>query len=99
MKEFELQNVMKYVKSISGKYREEDIFVGLKHAIEKDGYHSFNERDMVMLLVLKLEMVKPERMLASTMLREIGVLNIYSTDNSDILHKVLAYCVSVILWL
>jgi len=99
MKKFELTNVAKLLKTQPFKETKETIFEHLKLAVEKDGYHSFNERDLIMLLIHKLEAFCPEKMKASTILREIGLLNLYNTDDNNMLLKILHYCVGIIIFI
>lgn len=99
MKKFELTNVAKYLKTTALKCKDESILEQVKLAVEKDGYHSFNNRDLVMLLIHKLENHVPHRMKASTMLREIGILNIYNTDDDNILMKLFQYCCGIIIFI
>ena len=99
MKKFELKNVAKYVKTVGSIKTEEEFIEGIKEAAKKDGYHNFNNRDLVLLLIHKLEKTKPERMLASTMLREIGILNIFTVEDENPLMNIFQYCISIIMWL
>ena len=99
MKKFELTNVAKYIKENTAMKQKDNLFEKVAEMAEKDGFHSFNDRDLTMLLIHKLEKVEPEKMKASTMLREIGLLNVFNTDDADVLNKVFGYCCSVILWL
>lgn len=99
MEKFELTNVANYIKQNTAMKQKDNLFEKVAEMVEKDGYHSFNDRDLTMLLIHKLEKVEPEKMKASRMLKEIGLLNVFNTDDADVLNKVFQYCISVILWL
>lgn len=96
---FELTNVARYIKENTAMKQKDNLFEKVAEMAKKDGYHSFNNRDLTMLLTHKLEKVEPEKMKSSRMLREVGLLNVFNTDDADVLNKVFQYCISVILWL
>lgn len=90
---FELPSLKKSFNSL--KIDEENIFEFVRKEVKKDGYVSFNNKDLTHLVLRKLEKVEPEKTKASVLLKEIGVLNVYGNDD-EVLLKVLNYCLGVI---
>ena len=89
---FDLTNVVKYCKDVMNK--SDDLFGDIKTCIELDGYICNTKKEVLTMLVSRLQRMKPNNFTATEMVSVLGLgSNNKTIEPEDVL---LAHCISII---